>query len=58
MVLLLSRSQPGRFDLISGSATLPFVCPRFAPLNSVSTPRKINSFTEQPRSAAFALSWR
>jgi hypothetical protein len=58
MVLLLSRSQPGRFDLIRGSATLPFVCPRLAPLNSASTPRKINSFTEHPRRAALALSWR
>ena len=48
MVLLLSLSQPGRFDLIRGSATLPFVSPRFLPFNSASTPRKINSFTEQP----------
>ncbi len=58
MVLLLSLSQPGRFDLINGSATLPFVSPRVFPFNSASTPRKIISFTEHPRTAAFALSWR
>jgi len=58
MVLLLSLSQPGRFDLTSGSATLPFAGPHFWPCNSASTPRKINSFTEHPRRAAFALSCR
>jgi len=58
MVLLSSLSQPGRFDLIRGSATLPFVGVRFSPFNSTSTPRRIKSFTEQPRRAALALSWR
>jgi len=56
MVLLLSFSQPGRFDLISGSATLRLVGPCFSPFNSASTPCKINSLTEQPRKAALALS--
>ncbi len=58
MVLLLSLSQPGRFDLINGRATLAFVSPRGFPVSSASTPRKIISFTEHPRTAAFALSWR
>ena len=56
MFLLFSLSQPGRFDLIKGSATLPFVSARLSPFNSTSTPRRIKSFTEQPLSAAFALS--
>ena len=56
MVLLSSLSQPGRFDLINGSATLPFVSARLPPFNSTSTPRKINSLTEQPLRAALALS--
>jgi hypothetical protein len=51
MVLLLSLSPPGRFDLIRGSATIPFVSPRFLPFHSASTTRKINSFTEQPAAA-------
>lgn len=54
---LLSRSHPGRFDLIRGSATLPFV-PLRSSFNSACTPRKINSLTEQPRSAALALRLR
>jgi len=58
MVLLLSLSQPGRFDLIRGSVTLSLGLLRSSSLNSASTPRKINSFTEQPRKAALALSWR
>jgi len=58
MALLLSRSQPGRFDLIRGSATLPFVSLCFSPFSSASTPRKINSLTEHPRSAALALRLR
>ncbi len=57
MVSLLSRSHPGRFDLIRGSATLPLVSPRFS-FNSACTPRKINSLTEHPRSAALALRLR
>jgi len=58
MALLSSLSQPGRFDLISGSAILPFASARLLPFNSISTPRRIKSFTEQPRRAALALSWR
>ena len=58
MVWLLSRSQPGRFDLISGSATLPFASLCFPSFSSASTPRKINSLTEHPRSAALALRLR
>jgi len=56
MVLLLSLNQPGRFDLIKGSVTFPFVSPRFSPFNSASTPRKISSLTEQPCGAALTLS--
>jgi hypothetical protein len=58
MALLSNLNQPGRFDLIRGNATLPLFCGRFSAFNSTSTPRRIKSFTEQPRRAAFALSWR
>ena len=47
MVLLLNLSHLGRLDSIRGGATV-----------RAFMPRRINSFTEQPSSAALVLSWQ